>query len=127
MLGNGEPMGNKVIAESFLKLASAGRVREAYANHLHPEFRHHNAYFKGDRDTLLTEMEAHAREFPDKHYQTLRMLEEGDLITIHGKVSFGDTQWSVIHIFRFRVGQIIEEWEASQQVLKDSPNENGIF
>jgi predicted SnoaL-like aldol condensation-catalyzing enzyme len=33
----------------------------------------------------------------------------------------------VIHIFRFRDDKIIEEWEASQQVIEDSPNENGIF
>ncbi len=54
-------------------------------------------------------------------------LEDGDLVTIHGKVAFGGSQWSVIHIFRFQEGRIIEEWEVSQEVLRDSPNENGIF
>jgi predicted SnoaL-like aldol condensation-catalyzing enzyme len=120
-------MSNKASAENFLKLASAGRVREAYAKYVHPEFRHHNAYFKGDRESLLAGMEENARQFPDKRYQTLRALEEGDLVTIHGKVSLGDSQWSVIHIFRFRDGKIIEEWEASQQALAESPNEYGIF
>ena len=120
-------MSNKAVAENFLELASAGRVREAYANHVHPEFRHHNAYFRGDRESLLAGMEEHAHQFPDKRYRTLRGLEEGDLVAIHGQVSFGDSQWSVIHLFRFRDDQIIEEWEASQQALEDSPNEYGIF
>jgi len=120
-------MTRKAIAETFLKLASSGRVREAYANHVHPEFRHHNAYFKGDRETLRDGMEEHARQFPDKRYQTLRALEDGDLVAVHGRVEFGDSRWSVIHIFRFRDDKIIEAWEASQQALEDSPNENGIF
>jgi len=68
------------------------------------------------------------REYPGKTYETLRALEDGDLVTIHGKVSFGpDNEWSVIHIFRFENNQIIESWEASQESLKDSPNENGLF
>lgn len=120
-------MRKKDIAESFLKLASSGRVREAYDNCVHPDFRHHNAYFKGDRQSLLAGMEESAQNFPDKRYDTLRALEEGELVAIHGKVAFGDSQWSVIHIFRFREDKIIEAWEASQKVLEESPNENGIF
>jgi predicted SnoaL-like aldol condensation-catalyzing enzyme len=127
MPGRDEPMSNKASAEAFLKLASCGRVREAYDKYVHPEFRHHNAYFRGDRQTLLEGMEENARQFPGKTYETLRMVEDGDHVAIHGRVTFGGSQWSVIHIFRFKAGKIIEEWEASQQVLKDSPNENGIF
>jgi predicted SnoaL-like aldol condensation-catalyzing enzyme len=58
----------------------------------------------------------------------LRVLEDGDLVAVHGKVSLSpDSQWSVIHIFRFESDKIIESWEASQEALKDAPNENGIF
>ena len=120
-------MSKRNIAETFLKLASSGRVREAYEHYVHPNFRHHNAYFKGDRQSLLVGMEESARNYPDKRYATLRALEEGELVAIHGKVAFGNSQWSVIHIFRFRENKIIEAWEASQAVLKESPNENGIF
>jgi len=118
----------KEIATSFLRLASSGQVREAYEQFIHPQFRHHNAYFKGDRESLFRGMEENAREFPDKTYETLRVLEDGDLVAVHGKVRLSpDSQWSVIHIFRFENDKIIESWEASQEVLKDSPNENGIF
>lgn len=120
-------MKNKEVAEAFLRLASCGRVREAYERHVHPEFRHHNAFFKGDRESFLVAMEENARQFPDKSYETLRALEDGDLVAVHGKVILGGTQWSVIHILRFRDGLIIEEWEASQEARANSPNENGIF
>jgi predicted SnoaL-like aldol condensation-catalyzing enzyme len=118
----------KEIASSFLQLASAGQVREAYAAYVHPQFRHHNAFFKGDRESFLIAMEENAGQFPDKKYETLRLLEDGDLVAVHGKVTLSpESQWSVIHIFRFEDDLIVEAWEASQEVLKDSPNENGIF
>lgn len=121
-------MNKKEIAIEFLKMASAGEVQEAYNKFIHSDFKHHNAYFKGDRETLMKEMEKNCREMPNKTYETLRTLEDGDLVAIHGKVSnvFGK-DWSVIHIFLFKDGKIIEEWEASQEVIKDSPNKNGVF
>ena len=121
-------MTKKDIAASFLRLASSGQVRKAYEQFIHPQFLHHNAYFKGDRESFLKAMEENAQQFPNKTYETLRVLEDRDLVAVHGKVKLSpDSQWSVIHIFRFENNQIIELWEASQEVLKDSPNENGLF
>ena len=121
-------MNKKEIAETFLKLASSGQVREAFAWHVHSQFRHHHAYFKGDRESLMRGMERNARQFPNKSFHTLRAVEEGEMVVIHGRVVLApDSQWSVIHIFRFEGNLIIEEWEASQEAFQDSPNENGIF
>ena len=50
-------IGQKEIAVSFLRLASSGKVRQAYEKYIHPDFRHHNPYFKGDRESLLKGME----------------------------------------------------------------------
>lgn len=95
---------------------------------MHPKFVHHNAYFAGDRESLRNGMEENAKQFPQKTHQTLRALADGDLVAIHGKVVLApDSQWSVIHIFRFEGELIVELWEASQVVLNDSPNTNGIF
>ena len=121
-------MNRKKTAIEFLKLASSGKVKEAYDKFVHPGFIHHNAYFKGDRKTLMMEMEKNHHEMPGKTYEPLRALEDGDLVTVHAKISHVfDRDWSVIHIFRFEGDKIIEEWEASQENIKDSPNENGIF
>ena len=121
-------MTRKERAIEFLTQASSGDVRTAYQKHVHPEFIHHNAHFRGDRGSLMLAMEENAREMPNKTYEVLRALEDGDLVTVHGKVVLKvDLVFSLIHIFRFDGDMIIEAWEASQQELADSPNENGLF
>src|SRR3989344_4830076 len=113
-----DSMTKKEIAISFLQLASSGKVKEAYERYVHTEFIHHNAYYKGDRETLLKGMEENAEKFPHKKYETLRSLEEGNLVTVHGKVMLSsDKIFSVIHIFRFEDDKIIEEWEANQEKI----------
>ena len=121
-------MDKKEIAVSFLMLASSGKVRESYEKFIHPAFIHHNAYFKGDRESLLKGMEENAISFPHKTFEVLRVLQDGNLVAVHGKVTLSPkSRWSVIHIFRFEQNLIMELWEASQEVLNDSPNENGLF
>jgi len=120
-------MTKKEIAATFLKLASAGNVHEAYSKYVHPDFKHHLVYFRGDRESLAKAMEENARQFPDKTYETLHALEDGDLVAVHGKVVLAPKVYGVIHIFRFNDDKIIESWEASQEELEDSPNENGLF
>ena len=117
----------KEASELFLKLASGGRVDQAFAKFVHPHFIHHNVYFQGDRQTLQQAMAENAREFPDKTYESMHALEDGDLVAVHGKVTLAPKVYGVIHIFRFEGNKIIESWEASQEELADSPNENGLF
>jgi hypothetical protein len=50
-------MNKKGVAESFLALASSGRVREAYDKYIHPDFRHHNI-FRFQDDLIIEEWEA---------------------------------------------------------------------
>ncbi len=61
-------------AISFLRLASSGNVREAYNTYIHPQFRHHNPYFPGDRASLLAGMEENAVKFPNKEFEAVRAL-----------------------------------------------------
>ena len=121
-------MDKKEVATSFLHLVSSGKVREGYEKYIHPDFFHHNVYYKGDRESILIGMEENAREFPEKTYETMRTLEDGNFVAVHGKVRLtSDSVFSVIHIFRFKDEQIIESWEASQEEIEDSPNEHGLF
>lgn len=119
----------KDIAVAFLQLASSGNALEAYRKYVHPQFSHHNPYFKSDRESLLTGMEESAVQFPKKVFEAVRTLEDGDFVLVHGKVRLnpGMPEIALMHIFRFEGDLIIEEWEAAQDVPQESPNENGMF
>lgn len=123
------PGSKKDLAVSFLKLASSGKVRQAYSKYVHPQFVHHNQYFKGDRESLLVGMEESGVQFPNKVFEAVRTLQDGDYVVVHGRVRLKPEmpEIALIHIFRFDGDLIIEEWEAAQEVPQASPNENGMF
>lgn len=117
-------------AVAFLEAAASGQVRDAYQRYVHPEFRHHNPYFQGDRESLLRAMEEAASVSPNKSIEPKRVLEDGDLVAVHSRVRRADPNQpdiAVVHILRFQDGLIIEEWEAGNELPSDSPNQNGAF
>ncbi len=124
-----ETPSHREIAMSFLKLAASGKVREAYGKYFGPNFRHHNAYFPGDRESLMHAMEENAAKVPDKKLEVKMSLEDGDLVATFSHVLHpaGDVDIAVVHIFRFEGNFIVEMWDVGQAIPRDSPNENGMF
>ncbi|MBI5265755.1 MAG: nuclear transport factor 2 family protein [candidate division Zixibacteria bacterium] len=120
---------NKQSAVTFLQLAAAGKVKEAYDKYVSPNFRHHNPYFAGDAASLAKGMTDSAVQFPNKVFEVKRILEDGDLVAVHARVRISPDgpDYALIHIFRFENGKIAELWEAAQEVPKSSPNANGMF
>lgn len=122
-------MTKKEIAQDFLKLASKGQSRKAFGLYVADTFKHHNAYFKGDRHTLMTAMEENAVKNPNKNFEIQRALEDGDLVAVHSRVQLqqGNLELAVIHIFKFDQDKIVELWDFGQPVPADMVNENGMF
>jgi predicted SnoaL-like aldol condensation-catalyzing enzyme len=123
-------MSRKKSATTFLKLASAGRVDEAYAQFIAPDFVHHNQYFKGDRESLKSAMaEAHEKS-PNKLIDVKQVFEDGDFVITHSLVvrsSPTEPDVAVVHIFKFLGDKVVELWDLGQLLSKDSPNEKGAF
>ena len=122
-------MKNKEIAEHFLNLTSKGNSREAFALYVSDNFKHHNAYFKGDRDSLMVAMEESAVKNPNKYFEIQNALEDRDLVAVHSRVqmSEGNVEFALMHIFKFQQGKIVELWDFGQPVPTDIVNENGMF
>ena len=121
---------HKEAAESFLTMAGTGKVQEAYAQYVAPSFIHHNQYFKGDRQSLLTAMQDAAKASPNKSIDIRHVYEDGDTVITHSLVTRQDPQApgvAVVHIFRFEHDRIAELWDLGQPISKESPNENGLF
>lgn len=119
----------KEAAMDFLRLVASGKVREAYRKHVGPEFRHHNAYFRSDAESLMTAMEENAAKNPNKTLDIKHALQDGDLVAVHSHVRQhpGDRGGAVVHIFRFQGDRVVELWDVGQAVPEDSPNELGMF
>ena len=120
---------HKEKAVSFLQMSASGNVREAYERYVGPDFRHHNAYFRGDAESLMLAMEESAAMNPLKTLEVKRAIEEGDIVVVHSYVKQKpeDLGGAVVHIFRFQNDQIAELWDVGQAIPEDSPNENGMF
>lgn len=122
-------MTRKKIAQDFLQLATKGKAREAFERYGSDRFKHHNAFFNGDGNSLMKAMEENARQNPDKVLEIQRALEDGDFVAIHSRVrqSPKDLGGAVMHIFRFEGDKVVELWDFGQAVPENIVNENGMF
>ena len=122
-------MTNAEIATSFLRMCSRGEVREAYDRYVAAGFVHHNAWFPGDRESLLLAMEQSAAAEPNKSFEPKQVVDGGDRVAVlsHLKRADGGLEYAVVHIARIEGGKIVELWDLGQEIPKDSPNALGMF
>ncbi|KIQ24879.1 polyketide cyclase [Flavobacterium sp. MEB061] len=122
-------MTKKYIAREFLKLAAKGHSHEAFRLYVGKNFKHHNAYFKGNADTLMLAMEESARTNPNKIFTIHHILRDENLVAVHSHVkqNSSDLGAAVVHIFRFESDKIVELWDLGQPIPKETINENGMF
>lgn len=122
-------MTKKEIAKNFLKLAASGHSHEGFKLYVTVNFKHHNAHFKGDAETLMLAMEESARKNPNKIFTIHHILEDKNTVAVHShlKQNSEDAGFAVVHILKFENDKIIELWDLGQPVPKDSINENGMF
>jgi predicted SnoaL-like aldol condensation-catalyzing enzyme len=119
----------KQTVSDFLMLASKGKAKEAFNRYVGKNFKHHNIYFKGDAESLMTAMEDNAKKNPDKILDIKRIIHEGDVVATHSHVRQrpADPGGAVVHIFRFENDKIAELWDLGQPVPLETVNENGMF
>ena len=120
-------MTNKEIAIKFLETCALESPKEAFAQFTNPNFKHHNQYFKGDRESLMKAMIEADGEEPNKSFTVKQVFENGDRVATYSHVVKEKMEIAVLHIVRFENGKISEMWDLGQIMEKDSPNENGMF
>jgi predicted SnoaL-like aldol condensation-catalyzing enzyme len=114
-------------AVGFLRLASSGRVREAYDTYAGPTFKHHNPYFAAGADALRAGMEEAHEKQPNLAFEVQRTIADGNFVWVHSRVRKASGDIAVVHIFRFDNGQIAELWDVGAALPADSPNQDGPF
>jgi predicted SnoaL-like aldol condensation-catalyzing enzyme len=118
----------KDIAKAFLQGVVTDKVREIYDLYTLPNFKHHNGFYSGDRESLLEGMLESNRVFPNKKVTIKLAIAEPPYVTLLTHVQIAeDKEVAVIHMYRFEDEKIAEMWDISQEVPENSPNENGMF
>jgi predicted SnoaL-like aldol condensation-catalyzing enzyme len=119
----------KDLALAFLHHLIEGRTQEAHADHIAPNFVHHNPHFASDAAALLTGMAESEMHFPNKLFDIQHALEDGDMVAVHSRLRFTefDRGMAVVHLFRFESGKIAEFWDVAQAVPDEVANELGMF
>ena len=122
-------MANAGAMKEFLSMCARGEVRAAYDRFTSADFVHHNAWFPGDRESLLKAMEDSASTEPNKSFEVKQVIEGGDREAVlpHLQRAGADLEYAVVHIVRFADGKIVELWDLGQEIPKDSPNALGMF
>jgi predicted SnoaL-like aldol condensation-catalyzing enzyme len=119
----------KNIAVAFLESVSRGEVQEAYSKFVGSAFKHHNPFYEGSAQSLLTGMEENARQNPAMTFEVKRAIAEDDFVVVHSHVCQTplDSGAVVVHIFRFENERIVELWDVGQPIPDESANQYGMF
>jgi predicted SnoaL-like aldol condensation-catalyzing enzyme len=116
-------------AMDFLQLVIAGNIDEAYDSYVNMHGVHHNMYFSSEFVSLKKGMKENHAQFPNKRLMVKNVLADGNLVAVHSHLIFkeGEPGMSVVHVFRFENGKIVEMWDVGQSIPADSPNRRGPF
>jgi predicted SnoaL-like aldol condensation-catalyzing enzyme len=119
----------KNAATGFLQLVVSNKIKEAYGIFAANNFRHHNPYFRGDKESLMKAMEENAIENPDKILDIRHIVAEDNMVAVHShiKQTPDDKGMAVVHLFRFQGDRISEFWDIAMQVPEKMINENEMF
>lgn len=90
---------------------------------------HHNAYFPGDRESLLAAMQESAESKPNKSFTVKQVIESGDRVAVLSHLRRADSgqEYAVVHILSFEGSAIVEMWDVAQEIPGDSLNARGMF
>ena len=122
-----EFMTNKEIAIKFIEVCALKSPNIAFAEYTNSNFKHHNQYFAGDRDSLMNAMIEADKMHPNKSFAVKQVYETGDRVALYSHVVKEAMEIAVVHMFRFENGKISELWDVGQVIQKNSPNKNGSF
>lgn len=92
----------------------AALLTENFINH------HHGAEGTG-RQTMIDNFGRAARNFPNFHIDTRRLVEEGDFVWTHALITGLPQQGRAVSvdIWRFENGKIAEHWDVGQGLKAD--------
>jgi predicted SnoaL-like aldol condensation-catalyzing enzyme len=120
---------DKEAAMQFLQLVVGGRIVDAYERYVDMSGKHHNPYYRAGFPALRQAMMEDEGRRPGKQLLIKHALGDGDMVAVHSRlvVPGGESDYAVVHLFRFQKNKIVEMWDLGMPVPAHSPNDDGTF
>lgn len=114
---------------AFYKMAYEGNPQKAVEIYVGNEYIQHNPHVADGINGFINYFERMQEEYPDKSIEFVRCISENDLVALHThQIWPADDQYVTMDFFRFdENGKICEQWDAIQQIPKESKNPNTMF
>ena len=119
----------KKTAVNFYKMAYEGNPRKATELYVGSEYIQHNPDVENGIEGFIDYFERMQVEYPNKSIEFVRVIAEGDLVSLHTHQIWPDNdEYVTMDFFRFdNKNKIVEHWDAIQQIPKNSANKNTMY
>jgi predicted SnoaL-like aldol condensation-catalyzing enzyme len=120
---------NKKNAVAFYKTAYLGEPEKAVTLYVGDQYIQHNPLVGDGKQAFIEYFEEMSRDYPDKSIAFVRVIAEGDLVSLHTHQTWPDNdEYVTMDFFRFDDnGKIIEHWDAIQGVPAETKNGNSMY
>ena len=114
---------------SFYRMAYLGNPVKAVATYVGNEYIQHNPAVGDGKQAFIDYFEEMHRDYEAKQIEFIRVIAEGDLVSLHTRQIWpGNDEYVTMDFFRFDAsGKIVEHWDAIQQIPNGSKNGNTMY
>ena len=116
-------------AIAFYKMAYNGNPKKAVELYVGAEYIQHNPLVGDGTQPFIDYFNRMASEYPDKSIEFVRSVAEGNLVALHTRQIWPDSEeYVTMDFFRFNAnGKIVEHWDSMQQIPETSANNNTMY
>lgn len=120
---------NKKNAVEFYRMAYMGEPKEAVRKYVGEHYIQHNPDVEDGKEGFIEYFERMAREYPNKSIKFLRVIGEGELVSLHTLQTWPDNiKYITMDFFLFNEdGKIIEHWDSIQEVPEKTKSGNPMY
>lgn len=120
---------NKQNAVAFYRMAYLGEPAKAVTQFVGDNYIQHNPAVGDGKQAFIDYFDEMHRDYADKSIEFVRVIAEGDLVSLHTHQTWpGNDEYVTMDFFRFdNNGKIVEHWDAIQQIPLESKNGNTLY
>ncbi|MEA3422900.1 MAG: nuclear transport factor 2 family protein [Bacillota bacterium] len=120
---------NKKNAIEFYRMAYMGKPAEAMKQYVGDKYIQHNPDVENGKEGFISYFDRMAIEYPEKDIEFIRVIAEGDLVSMHThQIWPNNEEYVTMDFLRFDDnGKIVEHWDSIQKIPEVSKCGNSMY